>query len=196
MAPQLYLITPATAQAESFPASLAAVLDAAEFSAILVHRGAQDDIAYAQLVKAVIKVGQGAGCAVLVQDDVALAKRMGADGVHVTGDAKAVKAAIAALKPGLIVGAGPITTRHDAMTVGELDIDYLQFGNLDDAPDATAVELTEWWAPTFEIPAVLHAPGATDAHGAEFFACGPALWSAASPQEAARALAASLEDAQ
>lgn len=196
MAPQLYLITPATAQAESFPASLAAVLDAAEFSAILVQRAAHDDIAYAQLAKAVIKVGQGAGCAVLVQDDIDLAKRMGADGVHVTGDARAVKAAITALKPGLIVGAGPIATRHDAMTVGELDIDYLLFGNLDDSADASAVELAEWWAPTFEIPAVLHAPGASDAHGAEFFACGPALWSASSPPQAARALAATLEDAQ
>src|SRR5690606_9972951 len=112
-------ITPATAQAESFPASLAAVLDAAQFSAILVHRAAHDDIAYAQLVKAVIKIGQVAGCAVLVEDDVALAKRMGADGVHITGDAKAVKAAVSAVKPSLIVGAGPITSRHDAMTIGE-----------------------------------------------------------------------------
>lgn len=195
MAPQLYLITPATADPETFPATLMAVLNVAEFSALLVRRGALDDAAYARLAANLVNVGQGAGCAVLVEDDVALAKRLGADGVHVTGGAKAVKDAVAALKPNLIVGAGNIGSRHDAMTAGEMDVDYLFFGPLDGARDPAAAELAEWWAATFELPAVLSDPGAgadVDSRGAEFLALSTSLWSAASPGAAAAAVVAAL----
>ena len=196
MAPQLYLITPANADPVRFPATLMAVLNAAEFSALLVARGAMDDAAYAALAASVVNVGQGAGCAVLIEDDIALAKRLGADGVHVTGGPSALKAATAALKPAMIVGAGNLHSRHDAMTAGEMDIDYVFFGSTDGKSDAPGAELAEWWAQTFEIPAVLSQPDAAaetaDARGAEFLALSHSLWSTAAPAETMRAIAAEL----
>lgn len=194
--PQLYLITPPDAEPERFPATLMAVLNAAEFSALLVARGAMDDAAYAKLAAAAINVGQGAGCAVLIENDAALARRLGADGVHVTTGAAALKAAIAALKPAMIVGAGNLHSRHDAMTAGELEIDYVFFGPIDGQPDAAAAELAEWWAQTFEIPAVLSQPDAAaetvDARGAEFLALSQSLWSTAEPAKAMQAIATTL----
>jgi len=196
MAPQLYLITPTTAEPESFPSTLMAVLDAAEFSALLVARGAMDDAAYARLAAALVNVGQGAGCAVLLEDDIALAKRLGADGVHITAGPAALKAAIAAIKPAMIVGAGNLHSRHDAMTAGEMDIDYVLFGSTDGTPDAQAADLAEWWAQTFEVPAVLSLPDAAadtaDARGAEFLALSQSLWSAPTPAKAMAAIAAGL----
>jgi thiamine-phosphate pyrophosphorylase len=196
MAPQLYLITPTNAEPESFPATLMAVLNAAEFSALLVARGNMADAAYARLAAAVINVGQGAGCAVLVEDDMALARQLGADGVHVTGGSAAIKAAVTALKPAMIVGAGNLHSRHDAMTAGEMDIDYVFFGSTDGEPGAGAVALAEWWAQTFEVPAVLSQPDAgpdtADARGAEFLALSQSLWSAPSPAGAMQAIASSL----
>lgn len=197
MAPQLYLITPAAADPETFPAVLMAVLSAAEFSALLVRRGTLDDAAYARLASALVNIGQGAGCAVLVEDDAGLAKRIGADGVHITGDAAAIKAAIAAIKPALIVGASAHGSRHDAMTAGEMDIDYLMFGALEGVSDTAESDLAEWWASTFEIPAVLSDPGATpasDARGAEFLALSTSIWSAPSPAAAAAAVRDALGD--
>jgi thiamine-phosphate pyrophosphorylase len=195
MAPQLYLITPPDAAPESFPQTLMAVLSAAEFSALLVARGAMDSAAYAKLAATAVNVGQGAGCAVLIEDDIALARQLGADGVHVTGNPAALKAAVAALKPAMIVGAGNLHSRHDAMTAGELDIDYVFFGSTDGRPDPSAADLAEWWAQTFEVPAVLSQPDATaetvDARGAEFLALSQSLWSAADPAAAMRAIAAS-----
>ncbi|MET3924079.1 thiamine phosphate synthase [Devosia sp. 2618] len=194
MAPQLYLITPANAEPESFPATLMAVLNAAEFSALLVSRGAMDDAAYGRLAAAIVNVGQGAGCAVLIEDDIALTKRLGADGVHITKGPAAIKTAIAALKPAMIVGAANVPSRHDAMTAGEMDIDYVFFGPLDGVDDATAADLGQWWAETFEIPAVLSQPAAdtVDARGAEFFALSDSVWSAANPAQAVAAIVASL----
>jgi len=196
MAPQLYLITPANADPVRFPATLMAVLNTAEFSALLVTRGAMDDAVYAELAAKVVNIGQGAGCAVLIEDDTALAKRLGADGVHVTGGTAALKAAIATLKPAMIVGAGNLHSRHDAMTAGEMDIDYVFFGGTDGKPDAQGAELAEWWAQTFEIPAVLSRPDAApetaDARGAEFLALSQSLWSADAPAKAMQAIAAQL----
>ena len=191
MASQLYLITPAAADPEHFPVSLQAVLEAAPFSALLVRRGDRDAVAYASLARQVVGIGQAAGCAVLVEDDAALAKAIGADGVHVSGGITALKAALKMLKPGLIVGAGQIPTRHDAMTIGELDVDYLLFGPLAGASDANAAGLAEWWASTFEIPAVLSEPGAgadVDPRGAEFLALSDSIWSAQDPAAAAGAI--------
>lgn len=194
--PQLYLITPPNAEPERFPATLMAVLNAAEFSALLVARGAMDDAAYAKLAAAAINVGQGAGCAVLIENDAALARRLGADGVHVTDGPAALKAAVAALKPAMIVGAGNLHSRHDAMTAGEMEVDYVFFGPTDGQPDTAAADLAEWWALTFEIPAVLSQPDAdaetVDARGAEFLALSRSLWSTAEPAKAMQAIAATL----
>lgn len=192
MAPQLYLITPADPDPASFARSLMSVLSGLEISALLVRRGNMNDDTYAGLAERLVQVGQAAGAAVLVEDDPALAARLGADGVHVTtGGAKAIRAAIAALKPDGIVGVGNIRSRHDAMSFGELDVDYVMFGPLGGAPDPQAAELAQWWAETFEVPAVHSNPAADAGHadstGAEFIALSDCVWKTG---DAAAALAA------
>ena len=197
MAPQLYLVTPADADPDRFGPVLMAMLSAAEVAALLVRRGSRDQDAYAALLERIVNIGQGAGVAVLVEDDVALAKRLGADGVHVTGGVVEVSQALEALKPGMIVGAGGIGSRHDAMSLGELEVDYVFFGPLGGEADPKAAELAQWWAETFEVPAVLSDPAAgeaPDARGAEFLALSASVWSAPSPADALRAVAAKLTD--
>ena len=192
MAPELYLITPAEADAPDFGTRLMAVLSASPAAAILVRRASLDERTYARLVANVVNIGQGAGAAVLVEDDVAMAKRLGADGVHVTAGIEAARDAVSALKPDLIVGAGNIRSRHDAMSFGELGIDYLLFGPLGGETDPKAAELAAWWAETFEIPAVLSDPGAAalDAAGAEFLALSTSIWSTPAPADTLRAMLA------
>lgn len=192
MAPQIYLITPA----DTDSATLMAVLNAAEVSALLVPRGGADAARYAEQAKGIINIGQGAGCAVLLENDAALAKRLGADGVHVSDGIEALDDAVLALKPSFIVGAGSAKSRHDAMTMGEANVDYVFFGPLDGALNPEARELAEWWASTFEIPAVLSDPAAIgpdiDSAGAEFLALSASIWNAASPAQAMRAIAQAL----
>ena len=198
MAAQLFIVTPLSADPASFPKTLMAVLAAAEVSAILVRRGDRNDADYAALASAVINVGQGAGCAVLIEEDAALAKQLGADGVHITGGVPAVKAAVKALKPALIVGAGAIASRHDAMSVGELDVDYLCFGPFDGTIDPAIADLALWWAETFEIPAVLSDPAVTpetaQSAAVEFVALSASLWST-EPAATMASFAAAMEQA-
>ncbi|WDR04911.1 thiamine phosphate synthase [Devosia rhodophyticola] len=185
MAAQIYLLTPPNAEPTRFPALLQTVLAANPVSALLVRRHDLSPAAYETLVKALLPIAQSSACALLVEDDSALAISLGADGVHVGPDIKTAKAAIAAAKPALIVGVGPCDSRHDAMILGELNIDYLLFGPLEQNGKANGAELAQWWAQTFEIPAVLSAPDAgadlVDALGAEFLALSQSLWQREDP---------------
>jgi thiamine-phosphate pyrophosphorylase len=189
MLPQLYLITPADPDPAEFPRRLMAVLSGPEIAALLVQRGALDDTSYAALAERLVQVGQAAGAAVLLENDVDLARQLGADGVHIsTGGTKAIRAATSALKPDGIVGVGNVRSRHDAMSFGELDVDYVMFGPLGGSADAQAEELAQWWAETFEVPAVHSHPAATletlSATRAEFLALSDCVWSAAEPAAA------------
>lgn len=186
MAPQLYLITPADPDLERFPRQLMAVLTGPEIAALLVRRGDMDEPTYADLAERLVQVGQAAGAAVLVEDDAQLALRTGADGVHITsGGTKAIREAVSVLKPDGIVGVGNVRTRHDAMSFGELDVDYVMFGPLGGARDPEAIALAQWWAQTFEVPAVLSDPEADrDEFGTvetEFLALSDCVWSTADP---------------
>lgn len=186
MAPQLYLITPADPDLERFPRQLMAVLTGPEIAALLVRRGTMDEPSYADLVGRLVQVGQAAGAAVLVEDDAQLALRTGADGVHVTsGGTKAIREAVSMLKPDGIVGVGNVRTRHDAMSFGELDVDYVMFGPLSGARDPEAIALAQWWAQTFEVPAVLSDPQADHQEfgtvSTEFLALSDCVWSTADP---------------
>lgn len=184
MSAELFLVAPADADAESFSEALARQLDAEPAAALFLPRGTRDDAEYRAFVAAVLKPAQSRDCAVLVDNDADLAKALGADGVHVSGGIKAVKEAIARLKPDMIVGAGDLHSRHDAMMKAEAGVDYVFFGD----PGAAAaspedIDNARWWSDTFEIDCVLYEAG-RDAGGtnAEFTALGPSVFGAEKAQ--------------
>ena len=197
MVPELYLIAPPDAEAEAFAALLPRVLAAAGISALLLPRGSRGENAYRAFVKSIAPVAQAAGCAVLIEGEPGLVRTLGADGLHVTGPTAGVKAALNALKPDFIVGAGADGTRDDAMGKGELGPDYIMFGPISGAIAPATRELAGWWAETMEIPGVLSDPEAVattaDAAGCEFLALSASLWGAPDPAAAIAAIATRLE---
>jgi thiamine-phosphate pyrophosphorylase len=198
MPSQIFLVAPPDADPTRFVTALRSALDAAEVSALLIPRGTHDDASYKALVKAVLPWAQGADCAVLIEGEPGDVKALGADGLHVAGSAQAVKDAIAVLKPSMIVGAGSDGTRHDAMSKGELAVDYILFGPLSGPIDPPTRDMAAWWAETMEIPSVLSDPQAqpdtVSTEGCEFVGLGESLWQAsAGPDKAMAAIAARLE---
>lgn len=178
----LFLIAPPDAAPQAFATALKAVLAEVEAGALLLTRGQRSEGDYKALVKAVAPVAQASDVAVLIEGEPGEVKKLGADGLHVT-DASALETAVAALKPGFIVGAGALGSRHAAMEAGELDIDYVFFGPLSGPIDPAARDLARWWAETMTVPSVLSDPEAVDIAGAEsegceFIALGEAFWRA------------------
>lgn len=111
----------------------------------------------------VIRLGQTAGTAMLVCDDDARARLLGADGVHLTAGPDLtgrLDAARKALGAKAIIGCDAGASRHDAMEAGEAGADYLAFADVvlpeDDPLEAGDVRsaLVGWWSEVFEVPCV------------------------------------------
>jgi thiamine-phosphate pyrophosphorylase len=172
MTTEIYLIAPEDADAATLSRALSTVLKTASVAALLVPRGARSERDYKDLVKALRPAAQDAGAALLVEGEPGIVRLLGADGLHVTGGIGAVKAAIEALKPDFIVGAGDIRTRDDAMRKGEAGVDYILLGPLSGPISPAQRDLAQWWAETMEIPGVLSDPEASaqsfDAGACEF----------------------------
>lgn len=158
MADQIFLIATEAEDAGGFLPRLDAVLAASPVAVLYLPMGGRSDADYAAFVKAVVPRAQAEGTAVLLDNRPDLVVPLGADGVHMTSGIKALREAIATLKPDYIVGSGDIGSRHEAMVRGELDIDYLLFGDRDESDAAMA----NWWAETFEVPSVYLANGVND----------------------------------
>jgi thiamine-phosphate pyrophosphorylase len=177
--PELFVIAPPDAETGTFIPRLERLLAGTDPAALLLLRGARDERTYAGLVKAVLPVAQPRDVAVLLEGEPRLVRRLGADGLHVSGDPAAVRDAIEALAPEFIVGAAAGAARHDAMALGELGVDYVFFGPNSGSIDHMTRELARWWAETMEVPGVLSDPQGKigdEAEGCEFLALGAALW--------------------
>ena len=197
---RLFLVTPPRLEAESFASRLKEALAGGEVAAVLLAcEGGADSI------NPLVPIIQEVGAAALVLGDTRLAGQINADGVHVEGSHEDLRLAVESFRPRRIVGAGNIHSRHAAMEVGELDVDYLFFGrphgDTHDLPHPKALDLAEWWAELTQVPAVIMAGRRLDsvreaaATGADFVALHDAVWSYESgPGEAIRIAQAMLSD--
>jgi thiamine-phosphate pyrophosphorylase len=196
--PRIYLLTPPIADAAAFLPHLESALASGDVACVLLDLQTRDPSEAKKIVRAVASIVQRRDAALLVREAV-LAARAGADGVHVAAGQdfeRDLRAAIESVKPERIVGVGNVRTKHDAMIAGELDVDYLMFGDPTadgwTPPRETVLERVAWWAEIFNAPCVAYAGDLLDAPifaeaGADFIALGEAIWSDARGPE--RALA-------
>ena len=183
--PQIYLLTPPDFELSRFPARLAAVLDAHEIACLRLSLATRDEDRLSRAADAVREVAHARDIAVVIETHVALAERLGLDGVHLPDGARGVRAARKALGADAIVGAYCSASRHDGMNAGEAGADYVAFGPvgasaLGDGSQAPR-ELFAWWSEMIEVPVV--AEGHLDAELVEdlstvtdFFAIGEEIW--------------------
>ena len=178
---QAYLIVDTNAEA-LVPPSLAQLLRRRPIACVLLR----SKTAAADRLKALVTAGQLANCAMLIENDAALALQVGADGVHIAfpgtieaaerqfGEARRV------LGANRIVGAGAGLLRHDAMVLAELGADYVALGDGEVVEPERLLEHVVWWAEMFEVPCVAWTAADRDGAarlaeaGADFVAAGPA----------------------
>ena len=193
-APRLYLATPVVDDPSELAASLTGVLAAADVAAVLLRLKPTDQRTMITCAKALAPPIQAAGAAALLDGNVEMVARSGADGAHLTGIA-ALEEALPSLKPDRIAGIGGLTTRHDSMAAGEAGADYVLFGERDakgQRPSVEAIaERLEWWAELFEPPCIGFAESGDEARefasaGADFVLVGDFIW--ADPRGPAAAL--------
>ena len=194
---KLYLVSPPDVTA-AFPDRLKAALEPGIASAFQLRVKDIDEHRLARLAEPLQRICTDADVAFIVNDSMALAKRLGADGVHLGQGDGDVREARALLGPAAQIGKTCHDSRHFAMEAGEAGADYVAFGAFyptttkpsNYRPDPS---ILTWWSTLFEIPCVAiggikpgNAKPLVDA-GADFLAVVQAVWGADDPAEAVRA---------
>ena len=183
---QLYLISPLDVGGR-FHDRLARALDAGPVAAFQFRVKGLDQHEAAGLAAPLQRICSDFDVAFIVNDSVSLAKRIGADGVHLGQADGDPREARATLGPEAQIGVTCHDSRHLAMEAGEAGADYVAFGSF--YPTVTKeVEhhpepvILAWWASMFELPSVAIG-GITPANaaplvaaGADFLAVSNAVW--------------------
>lgn len=184
---QLYLISPPAID-EQFADTLRAALDGGPAAAFQLRLKGRDEHAIARAAEPLQRICADRDVAFIVNDSVSLAKRLGADGVHLGQDDGDPREARAILGPSVQIGVTCHDSRHLAMEAGEAGADYVAFGAF--YPTTTKETLHRpdpsilgWWAAVFELPCVAIGGITADnaaplvAAGADFLAVSGAVWS-------------------
>jgi thiamine-phosphate pyrophosphorylase len=183
---QLYLISPLDVGG-AFPRRLERALEAGPVAAFQFRVKDFDRHETARLAEPLQAICARHEVAFIVNDSIALAKRLHADGVHLGQADGTVREAREALGREAQIGVTCHASRHLAMEAGEAGADYVAFGSF--FPSETKAsehrpepELLAWWQSLFEIPCVAIG-GITPANcgplvraGADFLAVSHAVW--------------------
>ncbi|MFS0771402.1 thiamine phosphate synthase [Sphingomonas sp. 1P08PE] len=183
---QLYLVSPLDVTG-GFAGRLARALDAGPVAAFQFRVKDVDQHEAARLAEPLQRICADREVAFIVNDSIALAKRLGADGVHLGQEDGDPREARAELGPAAQIGVTCHDSRHLAMEAGEAGADYVAFGSFHPTTTKEVRHRPEpvilsWWAALFEIPSVAIG-GITPANaaplvaaGADFIAASGAVW--------------------
>jgi thiamine-phosphate pyrophosphorylase len=183
---QLYLISPLEVGGD-FPRRLEEALAGGPVAAFQFRVKGLDQHEAARLAEPLQRICEAHEVAFIVNDDTALAKRLGADGVHLGQSDGDPREARALLGPSAQIGITCHDSRHLAMEAGEKGADYVAFGAF--FPTATKEtnhrpdpSILSWWSRLFEMPCVAiggitarNGRGLVEA-GADFLAVCSAVW--------------------
>jgi thiamine-phosphate pyrophosphorylase len=183
---QLYLISPPSIGPD-FVDKLRAALDGGPVAAFQLRLKGLDEHEVARLAEPLQALCAERDVAFIVNDSIALAKRLKADGVHLGQGDGDPKEARRILGPSAQIGVTCHNSRHLAMEAGEAGADYVAFGAFH--PTTTKAvehqadpEILTWWSSLMELPCV--AIGGITADnarplveaGADFIAVSSAVW--------------------
>jgi len=182
---RLYLVTP-PALPTGFDETLRAALGAGDVACLQLRLKDAAPDGVARWCELLMPIAHAHDVAFLLNDDAALAARLGCDGAHLgqqDGDHEAARK----LLRGGTLGITCHASRDLAMRAGEIGADYVAFGAFfptatKDAPTRAEPELLEWWGGLMEIPCV--AIGGITAEnvaivaaaGADFAAVSAGVW--------------------
>ncbi len=181
---RLYLSAPVGHPVGVLKTMLGDALAAHDVAAVLYTTGTQ---ASQEDARTLMQCAIDHEAAFIVKEDIAFAREIGADGVHITGDIEAYNTARSELGDNRIIGLTAALNRHDSMCFGEIGADYIFFdpaipGSVSPEDDMSLEALVEWWSGLFEVACVARAQNSVDQNralinaGVDFLCLDSMLW--------------------
>ena len=184
---RLYLISPLDVGGR-FPERLSRALDAGPVAAFQFRVKGVDQHEAARLAAPLLDICRARDVAFIVNDSIALAKRLDVDGVHLGQGDGDPREARGTLGPRAQIGVTCHASRDLAIGAGEEGADYVAFGAFHPSTTKSAEHradpsILSWWSRLAELPCVAIG-GITPANaaplikaGADFLAVSGAVWS-------------------
>ncbi|MEZ5758166.1 MAG: thiamine phosphate synthase [Emcibacteraceae bacterium] len=195
---RLYLITPSKFDLESFAITLKETLEAGDVASLQLRMKESYDEDIILAAKKLMPICHARDVALIINDRADIARKVGADGVHIGQEDISYNEARTIVGEDRIVGVTCKNSKHLSMIAGEQGADYVAFGAF--YPTNTKIittkadpEILRWWQELFEIPCVaiggINADNAAEMAdaGADFIAVCSGVWDDADgPAEAVR----------
>src|SRR5262245_40322885 len=183
---RIVLIAPPGHSPEELERKLRQALEGGDVASLILPPYGLGEAAFQSLAERIVPVAQQAGVAVVIAGDTRIAGRVKADGVHLESGKEALADAVDRLSDRMMIGAGGIKTRDDALELGETRPDYVFFGRFGydrtPGPHPRNLALAGWWAEMIEIPCIVLAGSDVESveavanTGAEFVALSSAVF--------------------
>jgi thiamine-phosphate pyrophosphorylase len=186
---QLYLISPLEVGGD-FPVRLEEALTAGPVAAFQFRVKGIDQHKAAELAAPLQEICARHDVAFIVNDSISLAKRIGADGVHLGQEDGDPREARAILGRDAQIGVTCHNSRHLAMEAAEAGADYVAFGaffptSTKEVKHQAEIETVELWSQFTEVPCVAIGGITTQDAGADFIAVSSGVWNHADGPAAA-----------
>ncbi len=186
MHPRLYLVTPPSFNLDEFETQLKNALEGGDVASLLISMPEANEGELQAAAKRLVPLAQANDVAVLIENNTQIMGRSGADGLHVTGTDKELEEVMQSFPEERIIGHAGVKTRHDAMVIASMGVDYMFFGllslNQEEEPHRKSLDYASWWSEVFETPCVVLAGSSVSSvdtaaqTGAEFVALREAVW--------------------
>ena len=209
---RLYLISPPAIELAKFSDKLKLAFDGGDVGSFQLRLKNSNDDEILRAAEMLIPICREREVAFILNDSPELAKKSGADGVHLGQDDGSVKTARKIVGSDSVIGVSCHDSKHLAMVAGEDGADYVAFGafypTTSKSPEVLAKygtpapEILNWWQTYMVLPCVaiggINPPNCLPLvrAGADFIAAITAVWNhPESPKKAVEEFNKAIKDA-
>lgn len=155
---RLVLIVPQIDDLDLLVSSVGDALKGGDVASVIIPQRDLDEHAFQTLAETLVPIIQKADVAAIICGDTRILGRAKADGLHVLGSVEELDVNLEKYSPQYIVGGGHAKDRHSALSIGDVQPDYIFFGKFDGdikpEPHPKNLALGTWWAEFVEIPCI------------------------------------------
>ena len=156
---RLIVIASSAVLSDVSDADFATMIADGDIASIIFCNHGLEDNPFQAAIGSKVALAQERGIAAIIANNSRVAGRVQADGLQLEPNPETIADAMEKHAPRMMIGCANVKTRHGALTLGELQPDYLMFGrpggDIRPEPHPKNLALANWWSTMVEIPCIV-----------------------------------------